>query len=120
MPAPARRLGPVPDPPDDRDLIALADVAAAVAGGEGIFEVVRAAGRALDASLAVVDANGAVLAVSARSPAEEKALVAGETIDMRALGVGGDLFGELRFRPHSGPPADALLVVAVRHNVRSP
>jgi len=111
MPAPARRLGPVPDPPDDRDLIALADVAAAVAGGEGIFEVVRAAGRALDASLAVVDANGAVLAVSARSPAEEKALVAGETIDMRALGVGGDLFGELRFRPHSGPPADALLVV---------
>ena len=48
MPAPARRLGPVPDPPDDRDLAALAEVAAAVAGGEGIFEVVRSAGRALE------------------------------------------------------------------------
>ena len=82
-----------------------------MAGGEGIFEVVRAAGRALDASLAVVDANGAVLAVAARSPAEEQALVAAEKTDVRELRVGGDFFGELRFRWHSGPPAEALLTV---------
>jgi sugar diacid utilization regulator len=112
MPAPARRLGPVPDPPDDRDLVALADIAAAVAAGEGIFEVVRAAGRALDASLAIVDADGAVLAVTARSPAEENALVAGEGVDVRELSVGGDVVGELRSRPHSGTPAAALLEVA--------
>jgi sugar diacid utilization regulator len=112
MPDPARRLGPVPDPPDDHDLVALADVAAAVTAGEGIFEVVRAAGRALDASLAVVDAHGAVLAVAARSPAEEKALVAGDKTDVRELRVGGETVGELRCLSHSAPPADALLDVA--------
>jgi sugar diacid utilization regulator len=112
MPAPARRLGPVPDPPDDHDVVALANVAAAMAGGEGLFEVVRAAGRALDASLAVVDANGAVLAVSARSPAEEAALVAADKADVRELRVGGEPVGELRLRPHSGRPPDALLEVA--------
>src|SRR6476659_5103429 len=111
MPAPARRLGPVPDPPDDRDLAALADVAAAVAGGKGIFEVVRIAGRALEASLAVVDAQGAVLAVAARSPSEEKELVAGDIADARELRVGGELAGELRIKAHSGPPPDAVLDV---------
>ena len=126
MPAPARRLGPVPDPPDDRDLVALADVAAAVAGGEGIFEVVRIAGRALEASLAVVDAQGAVLAVAARSPAEEKELLAGASTDTRELRVGGELAGELRVKPHSGPPADAVLdvvcalVAAEAERVRGP
>src|SRR2546429_5921075 len=106
MPAPARRLGPVPDAPDDRDVAALADVAAAVASGEGIFEVVRAAARALDSSLAVVDAEGAVLAVAARSPAEEKELLAGGRPDARELRVGGELAGELRCRPHAGPPTE--------------
>jgi len=126
MPAPARRLGPVPDPPDDRDLAALADVAAAVAGGEGIFEVVRSAGRALEASLAVIDAQGAVLAVAARSPAEEKELLAGDRTDVHELRVGGELAGELRYKPHSGRPADAVLdvvcalVAAEAERVRGP
>src|SRR5437763_5071982 len=126
MSAPARRLGPVPEPPDDHGLVALADVAAAVAGGEGIFEVARAAGRALDASVAVVDAQGAVLAVAARSPAEEKSLVSGELPGGRELRAGGVVVGELRCRPHSAPPAEAMLglvctlVAAETERVRGP
>src|SRR5260370_31088135 len=109
MPAPARRLGPVPDPPDDRDLVALADVAAAVAAGEGIFEVVRIAGRALEASLAVIDAQGAVLAVAPRSPAEEKELLTGDRADVRELRVGGDPAGAVPIKPPPGPPPHAAL-----------
>ena len=109
MSAPARRLGPVPEPPDDHGLAALAEVAAAVADGEGIFEVARAAGRALEASLAVMDAGGAVLAVAARSPAEEKELVSVEPPGARQLRAGGAVVGQLRCRPHSRPPAEATL-----------
>jgi hypothetical protein len=43
----------------------------AVASGAGLPEVARAAARALDASLVVLDRAGQVLAVAARSPAEE-------------------------------------------------
>ena len=111
MPAPARRLGPVPDPPEDRDLVALAEVAAAVADGSGIFEVVRAAARTLDASLAVVDADGAVLAVAARSPREEAQLVSREIEDVRELRAGGEVVGELRCKAHAVPPADTTLDV---------
>ena len=52
------------------DLAALDAITEAVESGAGLPEVVRAAARALDASLAVTDAAGATLAVAARSPAE--------------------------------------------------
>ena len=57
------------------DLAALDAITEAVESGAGLPEVVRAAARALDASLAVTDAWGATLAVAARSPAEERALL---------------------------------------------
>jgi sugar diacid utilization regulator len=111
MPSPARRLGAVPDPPDDHDLLELQAIAVAIASGAGIFEVVRAAGRALDASLALIDADGAALAVAARSPAEEKALLAGEGTDAHELLVGGELVGELRCKLHSASPQPAVLEI---------
>ena len=58
------------------DLAALDAITEAVESGAGLPEVVRAAARALEASLAVTDAWGATLAVAARSPAEERALLA--------------------------------------------
>ena len=48
------------------DLAALDAITEAVESGAGLPEVVRAAARALDASLAVTDAWGATLAVAAR------------------------------------------------------
>ena len=55
------------------DLEALDAITEAVESGAGLPEVVRAAAKALDASLAVIDAWGATLAVAARSPAESRA-----------------------------------------------
>ena len=49
-------------------------VTEAVESGAGLPEVVRAASRALDASLAVTDAAGATIAVAARSSADERSL----------------------------------------------
>src|SRR5216110_3394012 len=126
MPSPARRLGAVPDPPDDHDLLALQAVAVAIASGAGVFEVVRAVGRALDASLALIDADGAALAVAARSPSEEKALLDGEGMESHELLVGGEPVGELRCKLHSVPPRPALLeilralVAAEAERVRGP
>jgi hypothetical protein len=57
------------------DLAALDAITEAVESGAGLPEVVRAASKALEASLAVSDAWGATLAVAARSPAEERTLL---------------------------------------------
>jgi hypothetical protein len=52
------------------DLAALDAITEAVESGAGLPEVVRAAARALDASLALIDRSSAVLAVAARSSAD--------------------------------------------------
>ena len=57
---------------------ALGAIAEAVEGGAGLPEVARACGRALDASLAVVDASSRVLAVACASPEDERAVLSGE------------------------------------------
>jgi len=59
------------------DLAALDAITDAVEAGAGVPEVVRAAARALNASLAVADRAGQVLAVAARSPADERVLTSG-------------------------------------------
>src|SRR6185312_17191495 len=76
----ARKLrgmsGPDPRTPAGIDLEALDAVTDAVESGAGLPEVVRAASRALDdASLALTDRSGAVLAVAARSTADERTLL---------------------------------------------
>src|SRR4051794_16320094 len=86
----------------------------AVQSGAGLPEVVRAAARALDASLVVVDRAGQILAVAARSPAEEQAIVAGgPEIEVLELRLGGHPVGELRLRARSPEPSELTGLVSV-------
>lgn len=86
----------------------------AVASGAGLPEVARAAARAVDASLVVFDRAGQVLAVAARSPAEEQTIVAGgPEIEIVELRLGGEPVGELRLRARSEEPSELLGLVSV-------
>ena len=91
---------------------ALADVAGAVEDGAGLPEVARACGRALDASVAVVDASSRVLAVACASPADERAVLAGEPGTERVdLTVGGAVVGRLHLRERGEANAPELVRV---------
>jgi hypothetical protein len=98
----------------------------AVETGAGLPEVARAAARAVDASLVVLDRAGQVLAVAARSPAEEQLIVAGgEEIEIVPLRLGGETVGELRLRPRSGDIDElaglvAIVIAAEAERVRAP
>src|SRR5688500_17353551 len=86
----------------------------AVESGAGLPEVARAAARAIDASLVVLDRAGQVLAVAARSPAEEQSIVAGGAeIEVIELKLGGDPVGELRLRLRSGERSTVTGLVAL-------
>src|ERR687890_2501250 len=94
------------------DLGALAAISDAVESGLGLPEVVRAAARALDASLVLIDRSSAVLAVAARSPADERALMSDAPgVSTHELRVGDAAVGRLRLRGRSGEPAPAPLRV---------
>jgi sugar diacid utilization regulator len=109
------------------DLAALAAITDAVESGAGLPEVVRAAARALGASLAALDRAGAVLAVAARSPADERALLADgrPEVEVLELRVADVAVGELRMRARA-PAADAVvrlvatLVASEVERVRAP
>lgn len=89
---------------DGPDLDALAAVSAAVEAGAGLPEVVRAAARALDASVVLFDGAGAVLAVAARSPADERSLAEGaDGVESHELRVADEVVGRLRMRSRSTP-----------------
>ena len=91
-------------------LDALDDVTSAVEAGSGLPEVARAASRALDASLAVIDRSGAVLAVAARSPADEASLFRdAPDISTQPLRVAESLVGEMRYRARGLEPASSIL-----------
>jgi sugar diacid utilization regulator len=82
--------------------------------------VVRAAARALDASLAVTDAWGATLAVAARSPAEERSLLTqGKGVSSTPLRVADTVVGTLHMRAKSEPSASMqrLLVTMIASEV---
>src|ERR671937_1718481 len=88
-------------------LDAFADVSEAVESGAGLPEVARAASRALDASVAVVDSSANVLAVACASPDDERAVLSsGEVLELR---VADTPAGQLRYRARSEPPPAALL-----------
>lgn len=88
------------------DLAALDAITEAVESGAGLPEVVRAAAKALEGSLAVADAWGATLAVAARSPAEERSLLSGgEGVISAPLRVADTVVGTLHMRAKTEPSA---------------
>jgi DNA-binding PucR family transcriptional regulator len=108
------------------DYAALDAITEAVESGAGLPEVVRAAARALEASLAVSDAWGATLAVAARSPAEERALLSqGEGVTSIPLRVADTVVGALHMRAKTEPSASmrrllATMIASEVERVRAP
>lgn len=92
------------------NLAALAEITDAVEAGAGLPEVLRASARVLDASLILIDRNASVLAVAARSPADERSLMRGAgdvtTIELK---VAEATVGMLRMRAREHPPDPAML-----------
>ena len=97
MSSPARKEAALPD------LGALGAMSDAVESGLGLPEVVRAAARALDASLVLIDRSSSVLAVAARSTADERSLMRdAEGVETHELRVGDAVVGRLRLRARGG------------------
>lgn len=102
------------------ELAGLDAVTEAVQTGAGLPQVVRAAARALDASLAATDATGGVLAVAARSPAEERSLLSrGEAVQSVPLRVADAVVGTLhmRLRAEPSPSLTRLIVTLIASEV---
>ena len=92
------------------DLGALAAITDAVQAGAGLPEILRASARALDASLILIDRSAAVLAVAARSPADERSLMRdAEDVTTIELKVADTTVGRLRMRTREQPPDGSLL-----------
>jgi sugar diacid utilization regulator len=102
------------------DLAALDAITDAVESGAGLPEVVRAAAKALESSLAVTDAWGATLAVAARSPADERSLLSqGNGVSSTPLRVADTVVGTLHMRAKTEPSASMrrLLVTMIASEV---
>ena len=92
------------------DLTALAAITDAVEAGAGLPEILRAAARALDSSLILIDRSASVLAVAARSPADERSLMrGGENVTTIELKVAEASVGQLRMRSRDSEPDASLL-----------
>ena len=92
------------------DLTALAAITDAVEAGAGLPEILRAAARALEASLILIDRSASVLAVAARSPADERSLMRdGEGVTTIDLKVAEASVGRLRMRARDHEPDASLL-----------
>ena len=93
-----------------RSAQALDALAESVESGAGLPETARRAGAALGASVALIDSRGAVLAVAAASPAEERELLSKhEGVTVIDLRVSESVVGQLRFRAREDAPAPAHL-----------
>jgi len=96
--------------PGALSLAGLAAITDAVEAGAGLPEILRAAARALDASLILIDRSASVLAVAARSPADERSLMRdGEGVSTIDLKVAEHGVGKLRMRTREPPPDPSLL-----------
>jgi PucR C-terminal helix-turn-helix domain/GGDEF-like domain len=104
---PERATGREASQPDLGSLAAITD---AVQEGAGLPEILRAAARVLDASLILIDRSGAVLAVAARSPADERSLMR-DAPDVTGieLRVAEAAVGQLRMRALEGSADPAVL-----------
>jgi sugar diacid utilization regulator len=98
-----------------KDIEALDTLSEAVESGAGLPAVARAAARVLDASVALIDRSGAVLAVAGASPDQERKLLAGgERVTTVELRVADSEVGELRYRAATAPdPAMARMVTTL-------
>jgi sugar diacid utilization regulator len=97
-------------PSGDAAALALDEVSDAVESGAGLPTVTRAAARALDSSVIVLDSASSVLAVACASSDDESAVMAGESgSESLELRVAGEAVGELRFRPRGDGPEPTLL-----------
>jgi sugar diacid utilization regulator len=98
-----------------RNVEALDTLSEAVESGAGLPAVARAAARVLDASVALIDRSGAVLAVAGASPDQERKLLAGgERVTTVELRVADSEVGELRYRAATAPdPAMARMVTTL-------
>jgi DNA-binding PucR family transcriptional regulator len=89
-------------------------VAEAVETGDGLPALARAIGRALEASVAILDRSSSVLAVACASPEDERAVLeARDSVQRVDLQVSGSLVGEIRLRGRGGFVPDASLVRAM-------
>jgi sugar diacid utilization regulator len=103
---------PAHGPATGLDLASLDAIMDAVESGAGLPEVVRAAAKALDASLVLTDRAGAVLAVAARSPADERSLLDDAPgVDAIELRVADAPVGTLRLRARGEPGAALVKLV---------
>jgi sugar diacid utilization regulator len=108
------------------DLAALDAVTEAIESGAGLPEVVRAAAKALGASLAVTDAWGATLAVAAGSPGEERSLLTrGKGVSSVDLRVADASVGTLHVRAKEQPSASmqrllATIIASEVERIRAP
>jgi len=102
-------------PADVADSGSLDALAEAVESGAGLPAVARAAARVLDASVALIERSGAVLAVAGASPDQEQKLLAGgERVTTVELRVADSAVGELRYRSKTAPdPAIARMVTTL-------
>jgi sugar diacid utilization regulator len=92
------------------DLGAFAAITDAVEAGAGLPEILRAAARALDASLILIDRSATVLAVAARSPADERSLMRDtDDVNTLELRVAEVPVGQLRMRSRVHTPDGAVL-----------
>src|SRR5437588_8234803 len=92
------------------DLAGLAAITDAVEAGAGLPEILRAAARALDASLILIDRSASVLAVAARSPADERSLMRNtDDVTTIELKVAEASVGRLRMRAREHTPDGTLL-----------
>ncbi len=92
------------------DLGAFSAITDAVEAGAGLPEILRAAARALDASLILIDRSAAILAVAARSPADERSLMRdADDVTTLELRVAESPVGQLRMRTREPTPDGALL-----------
>jgi sugar diacid utilization regulator len=94
------------------NLAALAEITHAVQAGAGLPEILRAAARALDASLVLIDRTASVLAVAARSPADERSLMRdSDGVETVTLTVADTAVGQLRMRTREGAPDASVLAL---------
>ncbi|MGE5617312.1 MAG: PucR family transcriptional regulator [Candidatus Woesearchaeota archaeon] len=91
-------------------LDALGAITDAVEAGAGLPEILRAAARALDASLILIDRSATVLAVAARSPADERSLMRdSDDVTTIELKVADAPVGTLRMRARDRAPDASVL-----------